>query len=100
MHSIQEIFQSSTNIDPNQCNKHGESLLHYCAGMGQLDIFKFLIKMGADIGVIDDVSCSGGGFVCLIESFSLAARRHCRPLGSSTKSRSNHSLCLRADRLD
>lgn len=36
--------------------KHGESLLHYCAGLGQLDIFKFLCKIGADINAIDDVS--------------------------------------------
>ncbi|XP_075590388.1 death-associated protein kinase dapk-1-like isoform X3 [Dermatophagoides farinae] len=53
LHSIQELFTAS-NIDPNQCNKHGESLLHYCAGLGQLEIFKFLCKIDANINVVDD----------------------------------------------
>ncbi|KAH9426420.1 Death-associated protein kinase 1 [Dermatophagoides pteronyssinus] len=54
LHSIQELFQTASNIDPNQCNKHGESLLHYCAGLGQLEIFKFLCKIGANIDAVDD----------------------------------------------
>ncbi|KAJ6218699.1 hypothetical protein RDWZM_004511 [Blomia tropicalis] len=53
IHSIEELFAASA-IDPNQCNKHGESLLHYCAGLGQLDIFKFLCQIGANLNVLDD----------------------------------------------
>ncbi|XP_054159221.1 death-associated protein kinase 1-like isoform X2 [Oppia nitens] len=43
-----------SNVDPNQCNRHGESLLHYCSGLGYLDILKFLHQKGADINVTDD----------------------------------------------
>lgn len=28
--------------------------MHYCAGLGQLPIFKYLLSAGADIGIIDD----------------------------------------------
>ena len=36
--------------------QHGESLLHYCSGLGYLDILKFLHEKGADINLTDDVS--------------------------------------------
>lgn len=45
---LEELFTVS-NIDANQSNRHGETAAHVAAGLGQLDILKFLQSKGADL---------------------------------------------------
>ncbi|XP_023236489.1 osteoclast-stimulating factor 1-like [Centruroides sculpturatus] len=52
---LEELF-SMSNIDVNQCNRHGETAVHIASGLGQLEILRFLHSKGADIFRVDSVS--------------------------------------------
>ncbi|XP_067131292.1 death-associated protein kinase 1-like isoform X1 [Centruroides vittatus] len=49
---LEELF-SMSNIDVNQCNRHGETAVHIASGLGQLEILRFLHSKGADIFRVD-----------------------------------------------
>lgn len=49
---LEELF-SMSNINANQCNRHGETAVHIASGLGQLDIIKFLHQKNADIHALD-----------------------------------------------
>ncbi|XP_053209644.1 death-associated protein kinase 1-like isoform X2 [Panonychus citri] len=53
LNGLQELVNMS-KIDINQANTHGETVVHVAAGLGQLEILKFLIKKGADFTLVDN----------------------------------------------
>ncbi|KAG1714864.1 Death-associated protein kinase 1 [Nymphon striatum] len=56
---VQQVL--SNKIDPDMTNKHGESAVHIAAGVGHLDILKFLQSKGADINLLDN---NGDSTIC------------------------------------
>ncbi|XP_076331369.1 death-associated protein kinase 1-like isoform X2 [Tachypleus tridentatus] len=49
---LKELFAQS-NIDPNQGNRQAETPIHLAAGLGKLQIVKFLHYCGANINLLD-----------------------------------------------
>ncbi|GIY19026.1 death-associated protein kinase dapk-1 [Caerostris darwini] len=49
---LEELFTIS-HIDPNYCNKHGETAVHIAAGLGHLNVVKFLHSKKANIRALD-----------------------------------------------
>ncbi|GFW04528.1 death-associated protein kinase 1 [Trichonephila clavipes] len=49
---LEELFTIS-HIDPNYCNKHGETAIHIAAGLGHLNVVKFLHSKKANIHALD-----------------------------------------------
>ncbi|CAM1295422.1 DAPK1 (predicted) [Pycnogonum litorale] len=50
---LDELFTMS-NINPNISNKHGETAVHIAAGLGQLEILKYIQTKGANIHLLDN----------------------------------------------
>ncbi|GAB6027724.1 hypothetical protein CHUAL_001959 [Chamberlinius hualienensis] len=51
---LKELVSSAVFIDFNQNNRHGESGVHVAAGLGHLEILKYLQSMGADLEKLDN----------------------------------------------
>ncbi|KFM70353.1 Death-associated protein kinase 1, partial [Stegodyphus mimosarum] len=49
---LEELFTIS-RIDPNFCNKHGETAIHIASGLGHLNVVKFLHSKRANIHALD-----------------------------------------------
>ncbi|KAG8185786.1 hypothetical protein JTE90_000766 [Oedothorax gibbosus] len=49
---LEELFTIS-KIDPNHCNKHGETAVHIASGLGHLNVVKFLHSKKANIKALD-----------------------------------------------
>ncbi|XP_076061666.1 death-associated protein kinase dapk-1-like isoform X4 [Oratosquilla oratoria] len=50
---LEKLFSVAQNIDVNMANKHGESVVHLAAGLGEMDALELLVKKGGSVDAMD-----------------------------------------------